>query len=190
MRTAALCAGLIVAGGALAQNGDPLMSQTRQQVVPVLPKVVAMMRSTVKAEGAAGAIPVCREKAPALMKERAAALGWQIRRVSLKTRNPERGTPDVWEARQLAEFNLRAAAGEQPGAIEAGEIVTRPDGRQAYRYMKALPVAQVCLNCHGEAASLPADLKAALARNYPQDRATGYQLGEIRGALTVIRPLP
>ena len=190
MRTLVFFTGLIIAGGALAVEPEALMADTRAQVLPTLPRIVAMMRATVKAEGAAGAIAVCKDKAPGMMKARAGELGWQIRRVSLKARNPERGTPDVWEARQLAEFNLRAAAGESPGAIEAGEIVTRPDGRQAYRYMKALPVAEVCLSCHGEAATLPAGLTAALARDYPQDRATGYQLGQIRGALTVIRPLP
>ena len=75
---------------------------------------------------------------------------YEVITVSLKSRNPERGTPDVWEARQLADFNIRAASGEKPDTLEVGEIVTRDDGTKAFRYMRALPVAQVCLACHGD----------------------------------------
>jgi len=190
MRYLVLAAGLMTSTLALAQDADALRLDTRKQALPVLPKVVGMMKETVAAEGAVGAIPVCKEKAPQLLKSRAAELGWQMRRVSLKSRNPERGTPDVWEARQLADFNIRAASGEKPDTLEVGEIVTRDDGTKAFRYMRALPVAQVCLACHGDPATMGPELKAQLATSYPQDRATGYSLGQIRGALTVTRPLP
>ena len=53
----------------------------------------------------------------------------------------------------------------------------------------ALPVAEVCLTCHGPSDLLADDLKAALSKDYPLDRATGYAAGEVRGALTVTRPL-
>jgi hypothetical protein len=114
--------------------------------------------------------------------------GWDIRRVSLKTRNAERGTPDAWEAAQLADFDRRAAGGEKPETIEKSEIVS-VNGRPVLRYMKALPVSEVCLGCHGPVDGLDADLRRKLADHYPNDRATGYAKGQIRGALTVKRPL-
>ena len=55
--------------------------------------------------------------------------------------------------------------------------------------MKALPVGDVCLNCHGPADKLDAGLKAELGKYYPHDQATGYAKGQSRGALTVKRPL-
>ena len=100
-----------------AQDLEALKLDTRKQALPVLPKVVAMMKETVVAKGAVDAIPVCKDKAPMLLKEQADKTGWQMRRVSLKTRNAERGTPDVWEARQLADFDLRAAAGGKPETL-------------------------------------------------------------------------
>jgi len=109
-------------------------------------------------------------------------------RVSLKTRNPERGTPDVWEARQLADFNIRAAAGEKVESLEVGEIVMDA-GKPVFRYIRAIPVGDVCLKCHGPSDRIEAGLKSELARNYPHDRAFGYEKGQIRGALTVWRPL-
>lgn len=172
-----------------AQDADALLADTRKTALPVLPKVVKAMQTAVKEQGPVGAIGVCKEKAPQLLQEIRQQTGWEIRRVSLKTRNAATGTPDVWEARQLAEFNIRVANGAKPETLEVGEIVTGVDGKRSYRYMKALPVAEVCQTCHGAADSLSGDLKAALARDYPQDRATGYTTGEVRGALTVKRPL-
>ncbi|MCB1888198.1 MAG: DUF3365 domain-containing protein [Rhodocyclaceae bacterium] len=168
---------------------DSLLADTRQEVLPVLPKVAGMMKQTVESEGVAAAIPVCKEKAPAMMAEKAAALGWKIRRVSLKPRNAERATPDAWEQAQLEIFDRRRAGGEDPKAIEVGEIVEAADGGRVFRYMKALPVAPVCVQCHGERNALAPELRQAIEAAYPHDRATGYAPGDLRGALSVTRPL-
>jgi hypothetical protein len=179
---------LLAALPALAQDIGTLTAETKKSVLPVIPKVVSAMQEAVAEKGVAGAIPVCKEQAPALIKEKRAETGWDIRRVSLKARNAERGTPDLWEARQLADFNIRAANGEKIDALEKSEIVSI-DGKQVFRYMKALPVSDVCLKCHGPANDLDAGLKAKLTATYPHDQATGYAKGQIRGALTVKRPL-
>jgi hypothetical protein len=179
---------LISALPALAQDLGALTAETKKAVMPVVPKVVAAMQEAVAEKGIAGAIPVCKELAPQLIKEKRLETGWDIRRVSLKTRNAERGTPDLWEVRQLADFNIRAANGEKPETLEKSEVVTI-NGKQVFRYMKALPVADVCMKCHGPAEGLDVELRAKLAESYPHDQATGYTPGQIRGALTVKRPL-
>jgi len=179
---------LLAALPAFSQDLGALTTDTKKAVLPILPTVVKAMQESVAAKGAAGAISVCKGLAPALIADKRKETGWDIRRVSLKTRNPQRGTPDLWEARQLADFNARARLGEKPESLEASEIVDI-NGKPVLRYMKALPVADICLKCHGPADMLDADLKAELAKNYPQDRAIGYLKGEIRGALTVKRPL-
>ncbi|MCB1955372.1 MAG: DUF3365 domain-containing protein [Rhodocyclaceae bacterium] len=185
-----LLAALIAWGGCVqAGEVDGLLERTRQEVLPVLPKVAGMMKHTVETEGVAAAIPVCKEKAPELMAEKAASLGWKIRRVSLKPRNAQRATPDAWEQAQLEAFDRRRAAGEDPKGIEVGEIVAAADGTRVFRYMKALPVAPVCVQCHGERDALAPELRAAIEQAYPQDRATGYAPGDLRGALSVTRPL-
>jgi hypothetical protein len=188
MKTFLPIALLFAALPVLAQDVAALTADTKKTVLPVVPKVVNAMQEAVAAKGVAGAIPVCKEEAPALIKEKRKETGWDIRRVSLKTRNAERATPDLWEARQLADFNIRAANGEKLDMMEKSEIVTI-DGKLVFRYMKALPVAEVCLKCHGPADSLDAGLKAELGKSYPHDQATGYAKGQIRGALTVKRPL-
>ena len=179
---------LFAALPALAQDINALTADTKKTVLPVVPKVVNAMQEAVAEKGVAGAIPVCKDLAPALIKEKRDETGWAIRRVSLQTRNAERGTPDLWEARVLADFDIRAAQGEKPETLEKSEVVSI-DGKPVFRYMKALPVSEVCLKCHGPADGLDAGLKVQLRESYPHDLATGYRQGQIRGALTVKRPL-
>ncbi|MEY2633000.1 MAG: hypothetical protein RIR00_1654 [Pseudomonadota bacterium] len=179
---------LALAGPVLAHDLTALTAETKKAVLPVVPKVVSAMQEAVAAKGVAEAIPVCKEQAPQLIQEKRKETGWDIRRVSLKTRNAERGTPDIWEARQLADFNIRAGNGEKIETLEKSEIVDI-DGKPTFRYIKALPVGDVCLKCHGPADALDPALKAKLGATYPHDQAIGYSKGQIRGALTVKRPL-
>jgi hypothetical protein len=54
--------------------------------------------------------------------------------------------------------------------------------------MKAIPTAEKpCLACHGK--EIAPKVAARLAELYPEDAATGYSAGEIRGAFTLSRPL-
>ncbi len=174
---------------ALAQDTASLLDDTRKTALPLLPQVVGTMQKAVKEGGVVGAIPVCKEKAPQMLQSLRERTGWQIQRVSLKVRNAKTGVPDTWEALQLADFNIRAQSGERPDQLEAYEIVTEGDGRRYFRYAKALPVVDVCTNCHGPLDTLSPELQAALKKDYPQDQATGYRVGQIRGALVVKRPL-
>ena len=113
--------------------------------------------------------------------------GWKIRRVSLKNRNPK-AVPDAWEQAALEDFDRRAAAGESPAKLEKAELVTEGDSK-SYRYMKALPTQPLCLECHGSSADISPAVKAKLAELYPDDKAVGYSVGQIRGAMTIRKPL-
>ena len=106
--------------------------------------------------------------------------------MSLRNRNPK-AVPDAWERAALEEFDRRAAAGESPAALEKFAVV-KEDGRDVYRYMKALPVQELCVACHGPADRLSPATKAELAKRYPDDKGTGYVPGQIRGAMTIRKP--
>jgi hypothetical protein len=54
--------------------------------------------------------------------------------------------------------------------------------------MKAIPTSAVCLECHG--ATLASGAHDVLAELYPEDCATGFSEGDIRGAFVTIRKLP
>jgi len=108
-----------------------------------------------------------------------------LSRVSLKNRNPE-NAPNEWQTSVLEDFEDRKAAGSDVGSIAWSETVT-VDGEQEFRFMKAIPTAAVCLTCHGT--NLAPEVSQALAELYPQDLATGFSEGDIRGAFVATRNL-
>lgn len=145
------------------------------------------LQAAMQAGGPVNAIAVCRDEAPAIASRLSRQSGWQLRRVGTRVRNPLTGLPDAWEQQQLAQFQQRLQSGEAAGQIDKLETVDRPGG-QVVRYMKAIVVAPPCLGCHGAPAAQSEALRAALARDYPHDTATGYAAGELRGAFSLQRP--
>lgn len=163
---------------------DAMLSEARKVATMLPPKLLASLQEEIKKSGPEGAIPVCKDMAPKTAAEISRQTGWKIKRVSLKARNEARAIPDEWEKAALEDFDKRAAAGEPPAQLEKGEKI----GNE-YRYVKALPVQPLCLSCHGPVDQLSPAVKSALSQHYPNDRATGYSVGQIRGAISVRKPL-
>jgi hypothetical protein len=183
---AALVAGC--AAPRASEDTGALAAESRQAAAGLQQQLAGKLMAAIKAGGPASAIEVCKTLAPEAAGQKSRETGWRITRVSLKPRNPALGAPDAWEQQVLARLDARAASGEKPDALEHSEIVNEPQGRY-FRYMKALPVAQLCVNCHGSADKLQPAIKERLATDYPHDRATGYSPGQLRGAISVKRPL-
>lgn len=180
----ASCMSLMAGSGVLAQqasNDGRLEAEARQIVQDFVGELKPALKKAMAEGGPTRAIAVCSEKAPAIAKNLSEESGWSVKRVSLKQRNPN-AVPDAWERRQLEAFGRRQADGEAPARINVGE---RVDGR--YRYMQAQGVEPLCLACHGE--NLAPAVKDTLQSFYPQDEATGYRLGQIRGAISLEKQL-
>jgi hypothetical protein len=171
-----------------AQDPAAMAEPSRAVATDFANRLGAELKRELSSGGPESAIKVCRQVAPQIAGELSLARGWKVSRVSLKPRNPMLGTPDPWEQQVLASFDERAAKGEDVAKMEAADIVQEPQGR-CYRYMKALPMAPLCVQCHGSADAIPAGVKAQLASQYPKDTATGYAPGQVRGAITIKRPL-
>ena len=138
--------------------------------------------AALKSGGPASAINACKTIAPTATGDTAAKHGLTIRRTSLKVRNAS-NAPDAFEARVLAEFATKIAAGTDPATLEHSETVA--DGStKTFRYMKAIPTAaEPCLACHGS--DLKPEVKAEISKLYPDDKAIGFKAGELRGAFSV-----
>jgi len=132
--------------------------------------------------GPAAAIPKCRDVSPE-MEQKLSAEGLRVRRVSLKNRNPQHA-PDEFE---------RAALEAWQKDLDAGEKVLNPVAKRTpdgYRVMQAIRIpGALCLKCHGTPGE-PEEIDAAMIQKlkvlYPEDKATGYRLGDLRGAFSVI----
>lgn len=175
----------MAASSAWAMDGVPADMEAVAKNVP--PKLMAVVRSEIQANGMDGAVAACNVKAPAMAKEAAQANGMQIRRVSLKNRNPK-AVPDAWETTVLQDFDRRAAAGEAPATLEAS-TVEKQDGKTIFRYVKALPTQEMCLSCHGKADAMDPKVVQKIKALYPMDKAMGYSTGQIRGAITLKKEL-
>ncbi len=179
----------LVSHTAAAQGGEAdWVPQARSVATSVPPKLLAVLKDEITRGGPEGAITTCREQAPSMARAASEQSGWQVRRVSLRNRNPK-AVPDAWERAALEDFDRRAAAGEPPAKLERAETVEQ-DGRRVQRYMRALPTIDLCMNCHGTPDRVTDAVAARLKALYPDDRAVGYRIGDIRGAMTLVRPLP
>jgi hypothetical protein len=168
---------------AAAGTVDPA-EEARALSSELVQRLGAELRKALAEGGPEGAISVCRDIAPRLAGELSRRSGGRVARVSLRTRNPLIGLPDAWEQQALRSFDQAVASGAPADGLEALEIVDEPDGRYL-RYLKALPAQAVCLTCHGDSQAIAKPIRETLARDYPHDRATGYAVGQIRGAVTV-----
>lgn len=175
-----------LASAAWAAEPDPAqVAQARAAVKSLGESLKAQLMEAIKAGGPGTAISVCRTIAPELAAQVSQASGLTVGRTALRVRNPA-NAPDEWERAVLMAFARQIAAGADPQTLEHAETVTDASGAATFRYMKAIPMgAEPCLTCHG--APEPA-LKAEIARLYPQDQATGFRPGELRGAFTVEGP--
>ena len=177
---------LMVTTAAMAEPTEPHLAKARMAVAGLGEGLKKELMASLKADGPVVAVQVCKIVAPALAAQATQGSGLAVGRTALKVRNPK-NAPDAFERRVLEDFVAKIAAGADPAKLEHYEAVTE-DGERLFRYMKAIPMAaEPCGVCHGGA--LAADLKTEIEKLYPQDQATGFKPGELRGAFTVTEKL-
>ncbi len=128
--------------------------------------------------GAVAAIQVCHEKAPQLANLHSSMQGLELRRTSLRWRNPA-NAPAAEEIAVLLEFERMKIEGQPLSSLKA-TIMTQ-DG---LRYIKAIPMKGLCATCHG--LNVDPTLYQTIKAYYPDDRAVGFKDGDIRGAFSVL----
>ena len=139
---------------------------------------------TMKAEGPTAALQVCATDAQALTASVAANAGVKVGRSSLRLRNPSDAGPN-WVADWLKQQGERSAT-EVEGMATTAE---RDDGTSVVRALAPIAIEAPCLVCHGPDEGRSAELSAILADKYPGDKATGYALGDLRGAIWAEAPV-
>lgn len=162
-------------------HGAALTIQSRDAAKQLQQTLGQALQGAMQKYGVEGAVQTCNLKAMPLTQELSKKLGADIGRTALKTRNPQ-NNPDAWEKKQLENFLVRLENGEPIGAMEA---VSQDE--KSFRYMKAIPMQAQCSACHG------GQVKPALYQKikalYPHDRATGFNVGDLRGAFTISIPI-
>lgn len=102
-----------------------------------------------------------------------------IRRTSMKVRNPK-DAPTEAEKVMLQTYHEQAAAAEELKP----HVKQLKEGRIAF--YAPIKIQPLCLNCHGKVGE---DIKPEhyelVKQLYPEDEATGYELGELRGMWSI-----
>jgi len=105
------------------------------------------------------------------------ATGYQLRQVSSKYRNPK-NKPDKFEEKALAEFEKDKNLSEYKG-------VDNINDQKVLRYLIPLHIEEACLKCHSAKETIP----EIIQEDYPEDKATDYVFGDLRGAISVAVPI-
>lgn len=184
---------LLLAGCATAgpdtQKPDPQRTaEMRAAANDLSSQLGAKLKAEMAANGPEAAVGVCKRIAPQIAADLSRQVGWSVGRVGTRVRNAQTNTPDAWNAKALAIFAERMKQGDKPDTMELTEVVTEPSGKYL-RYAKPIVVQPLCLACHGTSKDIPDGVRARLQAEYPADRATGYSVGELRGAMVAKRPL-
>ena len=155
----------------------------REKGKAVVAEAFSLLSSNLLAALAAGgpsnAIPFCSVQALPLTETVSQTYEVGVRRVSHRVRNPQ-NAPDAREAAVLDRFEAQVADGQTPGPV-----VERADG-EAFFYAPITISTPLCLTCHGEVGGgIAPETATLLTRLYPEDRATGFKLGDLRGMWVV-----
>jgi hypothetical protein len=123
-------------------------------------------------DGIEAAIVACQMKAPTIAGA-AGSDSIRVGRTSHRLRNPE-NAPSDWVAPILESYLATPDdIGSRSVRIDAGRV----------GYVEPIRVMPMCLTCHGS--EIPSSVQSRLDELYPEDQATGFEEGDLRGLFWV-----
>lgn len=180
-KTLLLLVATLLSHNAIADEHEQFTQQGKAAIKEFATTLKGSLVAAMKSGGPIEAITVCNQVAPAIATDLSEKYGFEVARTSLKVRNSN-NTPDAWEKDVLNQFESRKEQGEEAKTLFVSESITQ-SGSHEMRMMKAIPTGAICLTCHGS--NIEPKIQAKLSELYPEDQATGFKLGDIRGAFTI-----
>lgn len=169
---------LVLAGLALGS----MAACTEEVPPPRGPELLAPFKKNLKEalvagmqDGPLNAVSVCKDKAPAIAGSLSVD-SVEMGRASHRLRNPANAAPG-WVEPVLQSYLAE-------GSDRSPVVVSLPDGREGY--VEPIMLQPLCVTCHGEI--LAPNLAAHISEAYPQDQATGFNVGDLRGVFWVAYP--
>ena len=163
------------------QLTEEFQQQAQTKIKTLATNLKQELTSAMQSGGLVAAVETCKLKAPEITH--ALNDNINIKRTSLKLRNPD-NSPDAWEKQTLISFEQKLASGTPIEQLTHSEAIETEDGT-TLRMMRAIPTQGICLTCHGDKQTMSEELISTLDKAYPNDQATGFNVGQIRGAFSV-----
>ena len=188
-RSARILFGLYALLALPAYGGEPDVTwdeRSRALADQLMSELKSELGRALQQGGPVAAVAVCKSRAPEIAARLSASSGAEVKRTAIRLRNPA-NAPDDLERAVMQGFAAELS-GASPVASVPPEAIFESRSAQGTerRYLRAIVMQPVCLACHGT--TLAPDIATAIAREYPQDAATGFETGQLRGAVTVRWP--
>lgn len=160
-------------------NDDQRIAKGAAASSALLQKLGGEVKKNMETSGPVKTLEFCSMNALPMTEQVGKEHGTKIQRLSLKNRNP-----------------LNAATGEDKALLEQWETMLKNgqslpshelkklSSSQSVYYKPILINNEACLKCHGDIAS-GSPLGKAIATTYPEDKALGYKMGDLRGMVKV-----
>jgi len=157
------------------EQGDEIVKSASE-------KLSGTLMSKMKEGGATEAIDFCHQSALPITKKMAAYHGVEIKRTSLRIRNPE-NLPSEEELKVLLYYEDKRVEGKELNPL----VSLDPSGKPSY--YAPIRVQQKCLICHGTPEKeISSAIDSILKVKYPEDLAVGYSEGDLRGIWSISFP--
>lgn len=178
LRAVPIAAAIVLALAAALRAGSPPQASFPAEIAKaelamneLQQALLAKLTAAMASGGPAAAVEVCRTDARAIADAVAKKHGIELGRTSHRVRNPA-NAPRAW-ARVIVEGGSGAtAAAEKLRTVDLGDRVG---------VLRPIGTAETCTRCHGAEDEVRRNIGATLAAAYPEDRATGFAPGDLRG---------
>lgn len=161
-------------------NEAELKEEASKAIKTVAGALQTTLMKKIKEEGFPKAALFCSTNATALAKEASKNLDKTIKlkRITDKPRN-EKAQATKEQLAVFEEIKTKLAKGQKV------EMLVKEISSNHYQVYKPIKIKKPCLNCHGDEATRNKQAYEAISKNYPNDKAIGYKLGDFRGAFLV-----
>jgi hypothetical protein len=133
----------------------------------------------IQKEGVENALIFCNENAISLTENKENEFNVSISRVSDKPRNKANQANED-ETKLIAFYQSELAAGREP----KGQIVRSPNGTNIFH--APIVTNDMCLKCHGTKTYIDKNVFDKINLLYPNDKAVGYSINEVRGIWRIL----
>jgi hypothetical protein len=168
-------------------NSYPLTEAEKTQYLEDGKKVAVLAQSALSKQllnslddyGVPYTLDFCKSVALPLLDTLSSSYKCTIRRTSLKVRNPQ-------DAPTKAEKAMLEAFAKQDESDAEIEPVVQALNAEEVAFYTPIRLQAACLGCHGqEGTDIHPTHVGLIKKLYPDDQATGYKLGDLRGMWSI-----
>jgi len=149
-------------------NEGPIKEEGAELLKPFKKQLMGALKQGLQ-QSPAEAVDICHVQAPGI-PENVAPEGVELGRTSHKLRNPD-NAPTDWQRELVQHYRQHEDRSPKSRTLDNGRVA----------YAEPIEVKPLCVTCHGPREQIPDAVRAKLDKQYPQDEATGFRVGDFRG---------